>query len=454
MKYYKIIYLFIGLVLVSTACELEDIPNPNAPTFGSVEEGATQADLKLLTAGIEAIMRNDLSFHYETISIIGREYFDLTGTDPRYTGELLIGVLDNNGFLTTRAYAAWYKVVQSSNLLERAVLNANANLADSANAGYIGYAQTLKAYALMMVANRSYENGIRTDVADPNNPGPFRTYQDALSDIQDILADGYTNLNNAGERFDFYAFDEDTPESDKPFNGLATPELFAEFNQAIAARVAIYQEDKAAARSFLQNSFLDLNGDLSNGPYHRFGVGGNDIQNNLFYPPNQANGRYIAHDSWVADAEAGDQRLSKVGEFLEDGAPARQTFDDISGDYQVRLFSSNVAPMSIIRNEELVLLWAEANIGTNNAEAINALNIIRNAAGLADYSGANTDAALEDELLNQRRYSLFGEGHRWIDLRRYDRLDEIPTDRAGDSVAPQFPTPVTEEQAPGGISFG
>ena len=34
--------------------------------------------------------------------------------------------------------------------------------------------------------------------------------------------------------------------------------------------------------------------------------------------------------------------------------------------------------------------------------------------------------ALETEILYQRRYSLWLEGHRWVDARRTGRLNEIP----------------------------
>ena len=45
------------------------------------------------------------------------------------------------------------------------------------------------------------------------------------------------------------------------------------------------------------------------------------------------------------------------------------------------------------------------------------------------------------EVLNQRRYSLFGEGHRWIDLRRTGKFGEINVDRVGDVVHMEFPRP-------------
>lgn len=124
--------------------------------------------------------------------------------------------------------------------------------------------------------------------------------------------------------------------------------------------------------------------------------------------------------------------------------PQTVTFDGLTADYQVNLYASNVDPVALIRNEELILIYAEANIGADNAEAVRAINIIRDAAGVDPYSGGVDDASLEAEVIYQRRYSLFGEGHRWIDMRRYNRLDEIPTDRNGDNVVAQFHTPVTE----------
>jgi hypothetical protein len=47
-------------------------------------------------------------------------------------------------------------------------------------------------------------------------------------------------------------------------------------------------------------------------------------------------------------------------------------------------------------------------------------------------------------MLEQRRYSLFFEGHRWLDLRRYDRLNTLPIDRPNDDVWSSFPLPSTE----------
>ncbi|MEP2023347.1 MAG: RagB/SusD family nutrient uptake outer membrane protein [Reichenbachiella sp.] len=457
------IYALVALIMV-TSCGLDDIPNPNAPTIGSFENGATKADLDVLVVGLEAVSRNDLHFHYQTTSILARDYYDLTGIDPRFTQEILKGPLDNNGFLTTRSYSAWYKIVQSANLLELAIDNSITDLSDEEINGYYAFAKTMKAYALLMVANRQYTNGIRIEVSDKDNLGAFQSYTDALSDIRSLLNEANDHLTDAGATFSFPLSDGfggatgtiiPVVGDDDIVETFDIPSGFAKFNRAIAARAAIYQGNKADVLTLLGQSFMDLTAPLDREVAHVFGQGGNELTNSQYYIPNQSANQFMAHDSWYDDAEVGDNRLSKVGLFMEENAdgdvvPTRQSFDGLSADYQVRLYSSLTDPVTMIRNEELILLYAEANIGTDNAEAIAALDVIRTAAGLLPYSGATTDAALEDELLVQRRYSLFGEGHRWVDLRRFNRMDEIPLDRAGDNVIDAFPTPVNENEVLGG----
>ena len=147
--------------------------------------------------------------------------------------------------------------------------------------------------------------------------------------------------------------------------------------------------------------------------------------------------------SFVTDAEPGDARLSKA--TLRDETEFQ---DGLQSDYDFTVYATNGTSIPIIRNEELILIYAEAKIQKGDAasldEAVVALNIIRKAANLADYSGAKTQAALIDEMLKQRRYSLFGEGHRWVDMRRYDRLNTLPIDRPDDDVWVKFPRPANE----------
>ena len=118
----------------------------------------------------------------------------------------------------------------------------------------------------------------------------------------------------------------------------------------------------------------------------------------------------------------------------------------MNGTHQTRLYASNISPIDIIRNEELVLLYAEANIPSNSSEAVKALNVVRNAAGLPDYNGSVSESALVDELLKQRRYSFWCENHRMYDLRRYGKSSSLPIDRPGDQIFNIIPVPLTENE--------
>ncbi len=430
----NLLYIFlIGAFVGFSACENDEILNPNSPTVESFEDGATLADIKLLAQGLQAIMRVDANFHFWTTSTVGREYYDLRGTDPRYTTELLGkngGSLDNNGFLTTRTYFGRYRTIRNAYILQTAVANTAASFTASQTQALLGYSNTIIAHEMLMEANRQYENGIRIDVKDPDNLGAFTdSYRSSLAGIKPILDEGYNQLNGISEDVVFN------------LNGFASipvsdTEALAQFNRALAARLALYQEDNAGALSALSNSFMDLDGDLNIGAYYPYGgASGNDLANPYFYVPGVD--FYMAHPTFVDDAEAGDGRLSKVTEV------DAVAIDDLSSPYQVSIYGSNSDDASIIRNEELILIYAEANIGTDNDEALSALNIVRAAAGLDALSGLS-ESELVDQLVYERRYSLFGEGHRWIDMRRWGFLDQLPIDRPGDLVHVQFPRPANE----------
>ena len=297
----------------------------------------------------------------------------------------------------------------------------------------LGFANTVAAYEMLLEATRQFDNGIRIDVADPNNLGPFTgSFQESLTGIKQVLDEGHGQLSSSSGDFIFVL----APDAFGTIPG-SDVEKVAKFNRAIAARIELYRGNTNAALTELNSSFMELGGGMNIGAYYAYGgATGNDAANPFFFVPGVDN--YMVHPSWVADATEGDLRLSKgtQQDLIE--------LDGLSGDHLVTIYESNTSPASIIRNEELLLIYAESQVGSNTDEAVRGLNFVRNAAGLGDYDGATDDASLIDEILYQRRYSLFGEGHRWIDLRRYNRLDEIPIDRAGDQVHVQFPRPANE----------
>ncbi|MFD2514433.1 RagB/SusD family nutrient uptake outer membrane protein [Pontibacter locisalis] len=248
------------------------------------------------------------------------------------------------------------------------------------------------------------------------------------------------HLQNAGETFPFSLSEDFNDLVSTDPGGTFGPDDFLKFNRALAARVAVYRENFGAALEALEGSFLELNKNFDKGVYYTFSNASGDILNPLFIARNATGEVRLAHPGFVSDATPGDDRLSKVA--LRE-SPATQS--GLTSQYDVALYESNTNPVPIIRNEELILIYAEAKIQTGALQdAVDALNLKRTGHGLQPYSGPVTKDALIDEMLRQRRYSLYFEGHRWIDMRRYNRLDQLPIDRPGDDVWVSFPIPFNE----------
>ena len=315
------------------------------------------------------------------------------------------------------------------------------SVTEAEKAGYRGFANTMKALVLSRVLDLLGENGIRVDVANAENLGPFLSREESYTALLSLLDDAYDQLQ--GSEFAFTLSDG--------FAGFNTPESFAEFNRAVAARVATHGERYQAALSYVTNSFLELEIDsadreaLYTGPEMIFSTGPGDQLNPLYKAPGQSGDQIIVHPQIIADTTAGDNRVDeKFG--LREQATSQ---DGLNSNYETALYPSATSPIDIIRNEELVLIYAEANINLGNLEvAVDALNTIRNAAGLDNYSGPVTQPALIDEMLYQRTYSLWSEGHRMFDLRRYGRLNDqyLTIDRQDDDIFLQFPIPLSENE--------
>ncbi|MFD1094776.1 RagB/SusD family nutrient uptake outer membrane protein [Salegentibacter chungangensis] len=427
--------LFTGFV----SCEVKEFSDLNNPEVDAFRENLTRGDLQDLVGGILYSMRDRLGTYYDDLGVIGREFWRFSSSDPRFTGDLLgkeNAVLDNNTFYITAPWASRYRTVKNANLILEFLDGQDLSAQFSAEeiSATKGFLKTFIAYELLLNLNLTYENGIRLDVSDENNLGPFVSYTEALSGIRAMLEDGASDLAGGGDEFPFIL--------SSGFSGFDTPSSFLEVNKAISARVAAYQGDDAAVLAFLEDSFLDLDGDLYTGIYYNFSSDQTDILNPMYFPVEATTaGARIVQPSFVTDAEEGDNRLDKIAMRSEP-----LTLDGLTGEYAVYRYKSNTDAIPIIRNEELILLYAEANIGIDPAETVEALNIIRAKAGIGPYTGPETTEALTEEMLEQRRYSLYAEGHRWIDMRRYDMLDELPLDRAGDDVFVQFPIPLTENQ--------
>ncbi len=430
IKYNFIAFLLLSLTFFS--CKKE-FGNLNGPSIEDYLKNASKDQLNGLVIGTLSGMRNNEATYLDAVGVIGREIYRFSDADPRFVTDLLgLGntTLNNTGFYITNPWASRYRTVKNCNVLIDAATNSTL-ITDEERKGYFGFAKTLKAYELLLNLNLTYTHGIRTDVSDPDNLGPIVGYDDAISAIAALFDEAQADLNGATVAFSLTS----------GFAGFEDAAGFTKFNRALAARVAVYRKQWTEALTGLNNSFFNMSGDFKLGAFEEFSNSSGDILNPAFVPQNEVGEVRLAHPSYVTDILPGDDRINK--------ATLRTTpitKSDLSSNRDVWVYTSSTAPLPIIRNEELILIYAEANIQLNNlSEGVKAINVIRNGHQLGDYSGAVTQDALINEMLKQRRYSLFFEGHRWIDLRRYNLLGTLPLDRAGDDVWTEFPLPETEK---------
>src|SRR5262245_29547197 len=200
MKKYivKNMVLLMMIAFTFSSCE-KDYGNLNSPTAGDVLDNANKDQLNNLVSGAESAMRIDLGLYLDDISVIGREIYRFSNSDPRYYTDLLganDAVLQNTGFYIVNVWASRYRVVKNCNLLIDAANNSTL-ITESERKGYSGFAKTIKAYQLLLTLNLTNANGIRIDVSDPGNLGPIVNYDESLTAIAALLDEGKTDLDGA-----------------------------------------------------------------------------------------------------------------------------------------------------------------------------------------------------------------------------------------------------------------
>ena len=333
---------------------------------------------------------------------------------------MLIGPLDGGSpAFGGNLFAFPYANIRNANILLGA-LGSVAGMSDAQKAAVTGFTKTIQALDFLYLINTRDEYGLPIDVGiEPTGPpAAVASKADVFNRISTLLDEGLTSLNAGGSTFPFTL--------SPGFAGFDTPANFAKVNRALKARVEAYRGNYAAANTALSASFIDPAASLTLGAYHTYSTGSGDITNLLFDPTGRA---IVVHTSIVTDAEKkGDGTLDNRV-LTKTATIESRTVQGITSDRVFTIYNSDIAPVPIIRNEELILLRAEARWFTGNAAgALADINFIRTTAGGLPARGAFANATdFTDELLKQRRYSLLFEGgHRWIDARRFNRLSTLP----------------------------
>jgi len=440
--------LLIALaVLGSGACDF-NLTDPNNP--GPIGNDPSPSEVQASVVGIILSARSDAADWNLDAGILGREAYRFDGSDPRFISEFLNGPLDpGGGAFGGDHWIEEYNSIRSANDLLNVIGTATHLTAAQQNATR-GVAETLQGYEYLMVLMSHAEDSIPVDVDRPvgAQPAPFVSNDSAFSFVSGLLDAADAHLAAGGSALPFAL--------PPGFAGFDDVPGFRKFNRALAAAVAVYRGSKGCAacyttaKTLLENgsTFVDTSAtaDLSAGVYFDYSTNNKDAPNPLSISPqtgeNFVNPRIL--DSVETKPGGGFDNRYTAKVVRRDTV----TTENLTSFLGFVRYPSTNSPLPIIRNEELVLLRAEANAALGNGLlAANDVNYIRvTSGGLAPIAGlgALTPAQQLDAVLHERMYSLLYEGHRWFDLRRTGRLGAYLKDRATDQVFATLPIPLAE----------
>ncbi len=447
-----------GLVVGAGACDTLSSPNEN---FGDLNDlvnnptpGGVNSAIQGLMVGLRGVDAQDPSDIVGNLGLLGRETYNLDVNDPRFESEMLGGDLNAaSAAFGGNHWAGPYADIRLGDIALNALDQLDPGLYPDADKEWArGFINTMNALDFLTVVETRDQNcGCPIEVPEnADNPSPAVGRDQVYQHIIQLLDEGYAHLGNASGGPPFRLT--------SGFAGFDDATSFRTFNRAIRARVAVYLSDWSGALQALGQSFVDTNASLDLGVYHVFTTIAGDITNGLFESGSSPNLR--AHPSFGMDVEMQADGTTPDDRFVRKTRPIdNRAYQGLCTDQSefpsctigLSVYTSPTSRVPIIRNEELILLRAEANIGLGNlAAAQTDINLIRSVSGKLPAVTLTSQSQALDQLLYEKRYSLFFEGgHRWIDMRHYGRLGDLPTDLPTHSVATEYPVPIEETSAGG-----
>ena len=444
-------------LVAAAACANFDVTNPNQPTLDDLLANPTRGKLSAAATGLFSRSRSEITSFIWRVGSMGREGINLAGNNQPDYQEPYFGPLSPSGF----GGALWqsrYTLIRDANTYIEA-LGKTTDLSAGEKAVAEAMAETQKALAFMYIIETRAKLGAPVDVgrAIDAAPAPFVSEDSVYGYAIALLTDAYTKLQaNASVSFPF-----PLPPG---YSGFDQPATFARFVKALTAKANVLRATAGcgtacytAALTALAGSFIDTTSaaNLQSGVYFDFSNSPNDQANDLSEPLNGV--RYFADSAILyqraqTNGNTTDLRLTSKTALATADAPQSIPNVDITGTLKFTRYFTGGQPdpthaIPIIKNEELILLLAEAEYETGKTSAALAnLNFVRvNSGGLAPLAGFADNNAFISALLYEREFSLLWEqGTTWIDARRFNRLGTIPTGVTSGNVPAVMPIPAAE----------
>lgn len=411
----------------AVACREVTVPNYSSASVEQLTVAPTKSAVQAALVGMLAAFRASAGVEGRQMCTLGKECYNLLTNDGRSI-QWITGPIEPGGFIGSLATLGW--AISYRNVRQGAVtLEAADKVPDFTipqREGIRGFVKTVTAIELFHQLRIRDVSGIAVDLsANQSAPPPIVSKDEALTRISALLDEAKAHLQAAGERFEFPLH-----AGFSSFGVFNSPATFLQFNRGVKARVEVHRSQWALALDALSESFVDVSSGsavtLAKGVYHVYSTAAGDASNQMFDP---LPGALFVHPSILSGAQtrANGQPDLRLTQKTAPGVAA--TIWGVLGTHKFTIYASRTAPSPILRNEELILLRAEARYHSGDVTgALEDLNFIRvNSGGLEPMTGFASESAFVDELLYNRTYSLLLErGHRWVDARRYRRLAQLP----------------------------
>ncbi|HEU4879251.1 MAG TPA: RagB/SusD family nutrient uptake outer membrane protein [Gemmatimonadaceae bacterium] len=442
MKKY-IAVLLAGALLASCkdATGVSDLNNPSLDD--ALSRPLTLGALQNLMVGYNDAQRAALGIapanYINFAEVMARDAYRIDASESRYVNEFLNGTPDPSAFSGGGNFTTFFRNIRAANTILQALPGATAEISASQKAGMNGVVKTLKAIDYYRALEYRDTLGIPYAVEAPlgSELAPIVCKTKVLANISNLLDSAYNDLLAGGSAL---------PSGTLPrgYAGFNTPATFAKFNRGWKGKVELYRalDHQAptgaagfnAALTALNASFINLT-DPATGVYFTFSTAPGDT-------PNQLVDGNLHLNPQVSDSlQAGDKRGAKIVPIT----PLTQQGLSYKSNFKV----SQTQDIPYLKNEELVLLRAQAKVGLGDLAGATAdVNFVRSASGgLAPLPVfANATEAIS-KILIEKRYSLLMESaHRLVDLRAYGLLNNtyFKKERTGDIFLKALPIPQNE----------
>jgi starch-binding outer membrane protein, SusD/RagB family len=406
------------------ACQEVTVPNYNNPNIDQLLNSPDAGTVNTAVVGLIISLRDRVGTEASAMGILGKESYNLDQAEPRNVLGYLQGPIEPGGFVQDLSWTAGYRNLRQAAIILAAVDKVS-TYTNAQKEGIRGFVKTVMAMELLTQVRIRDVAGIMVDIsADPAAPlGAIVAPDVALTRISALLDEAKTHLQAAGTTpFTFSLH--------SGFTGFNTPATFLQFNRGIKARTEVYRKQWALALAALSESFIDTTtktaASLAKGVYHVYSTASGDVTNPLFDPTPT---RLYVHPSILSGAQLRANNQPDLRLSSKTAPGVSRVVVQVQGTNKFTMYPTSTTPVPILKNEELILLRAEANYQNGNVQgALDDINFIRvNSGGLAPLAGFADLNAFVDELLYNRTYSLLFEGgHRWVDARRYNRLAQLP----------------------------